>query len=195
LYLPIVVLLVLAGVTITSAPILAQTGSATSSAMPSDATPNIGQQIDVEIRVDVTGVNPPDNALGSFTASLDWNPAVLAYHSNSGLLAGFTGVVNDTSVAAGHMVFNGIKVTGTTGSFVIFRVTFGVVGVGVSALDLEYSSMAAAGTFANLMPILTVHDGHVEVSPADRVIFLPIATHMKASQYQPQGASPRQESR
>jgi len=167
---PIVVLLVLGGTTITTSPSVAQTGSATSSVIPSNATPNLGQQIEVEIRVDVSGVNPPDNALGSFTASLDWDPAVLAYHSNSGILAGFSGVVNTTAVASGQLVFNGAKVLGVTGSFVIFRVTFDVVGAGGSELDLEYSSMAAASTFHSLLPILTVNDGHVY----DKAIFLPL---------------------
>ena len=106
-YLPIVVLLVLSSVAMGSALVFAQTGSVTSSATPSNATPSIGEQIEVEISIDVSGVDEPDHRLGSFTGSLDWNPDVLAYNSDSDILAGFTGVVNDSDVSSGHIVFNG----------------------------------------------------------------------------------------
>jgi uncharacterized repeat protein (TIGR02543 family) len=144
--------------------LLSPSGSATSSAIPSNATPSIGQQIVVTISIDVSGVNLPDNALGSFTGSLDWNPSVLTYNSNSGLLAGFTGAVNVSQVSSGHIVFNGANASGATGNVTILRITFDVVGTGSSDLNLEYSAMAAAVTFGNLLPILTVSDGYVEVS-------------------------------
>jgi hypothetical protein len=161
-YLPIVVLLVLGGVTIGSALVFAQS-SATSSAVPSDANPSIGEQIEVAISIDVSNVDPPDDNLGSFTGSLDWNPAVLAYDGDSGILAGFTGVVN---VSSGRIVFNGAKPSGATGNVTVLRITFDVVGSGSSVLDLEYSAMAAAFTFKDLLPLLTVIDGYVQVSPA-----------------------------
>ena len=42
-------------------------------------------------------------------------------------------------------------------------VTFDVVGAGTSPLDLDFSAMAAAGTFTDLLPIITVNDGQIEV--------------------------------
>jgi len=138
--------------------------SATSAATPSNATPSVSQQIVVSISVDMTHVVAADNKLGSFTGSLVWNPAVLAYASHSGLLAGFIGAVNTTNVNSGRIDFNGANATGTTGNFVVFQITFNVVGTGTSALDLEYSAMAAASTFANLLPILTVTDGQIVAS-------------------------------
>ena len=156
-----------AAVPINPAEQLPPSGSATSSATPSNATPSIGQQIDVEINIDVSGVNPPDNALGSFSASLDWNSAVLAYHSNSGLQAGFTGVVNPTT---GHLAFNGANPSGATGNFTVLSITFDVVGTGTSSLDLGYSAMAAASTFGNLLPLLTVNDGQVVVSSSNHTV-------------------------
>lgn len=165
----------LSGAATTRAPAFAQTGAATSSVIPSDTAPEVGQQIDVEIRVDVSGVNPPDNALGSFTATLDWNPAVLTYKSNPGVLSGFQGVVNTAAVASGHIIFNGIRATGMTGDFAIFRVSFDVAGAGTSTLDLGYSAMSAALTFHSLLPILTVNDGQVVAGGgANRPIFLPL---------------------
>jgi hypothetical protein len=170
-----VVFLVFGGVTIGGVPLHAQAGSVTSSATPTAPTPSIGDQIEVEINIDVSGVDPPDNALGSFSASLAWDPAVLAYDSDSGVLAGFTGVVNSTDAASGQLIFNGANAGGATGSVTVLNITFDVVGEGTSILDLEYSAMAAALTFANLLPLLTVTDGQVDVGPAfERMVFLPI---------------------
>jgi hypothetical protein len=137
-----------------------------SAATPSNATPEVGQQIVVSINVDMSNAAAPDNKLGGFTGSLGWNPAVLSYSSHSGILAGFTGAVNTANVATGHIVFNGANPTGTTGNVVVFQITLDAVGAGTSALNLEYSAMAAATTFADLLPILTVTDGQVVVSPA-----------------------------
>ena len=160
---PIVALLMLFGVALASAPVFAQTGTVIATASPSDATPNVGQQIVVEIRIDMTGVNAPDNKLGSYTATLGWNPAVLSYVSNGGLPAGFTGVINTTNVATGHLAFNGANATGATGDVLVLTATFNTVAAGSSDLDLAFSAMAAAETFKSLTSILAVTDGQVTV--------------------------------
>ena len=172
---PILVLLVLHGLTIGGALVSAQSGSVTSSAVPSNAAPEIGDQIVVAIHIDMSNVDPPDNALGSFSASLNWDPEVLAYNSHSGILAGFAGVVNDTIASSGRIIFNGAKALGATGEVTVLTITFDVVGFGTSALDLEYSAMAAAHTFNRLLPILTVYDGRVVVGPEEPyTCFLPL---------------------
>ena len=139
-----------------------QSGSVVSAATPSNATPSVGQQVVVSINIDMSGV--AGTALGSFTGSLAWNPAVLAYNSNSGIGAGFTGAINTGSVGSGSIAFNGANTTGATGNNIVLTITFDVVGGGTSALDLGYSVMAAASTFANLLPLLTVTDGQVVAS-------------------------------
>ena len=73
------------------------------------------------INIDMSGVNSPDNNLGSFTGTLDWNPAVLAYNSDSGIPAGFTGVVNTSNVASGHITFNGANASGATGDITVIN--------------------------------------------------------------------------
>ena len=161
-----VALVVLGGAMTGGAPVFAAGGTATSSATPSNATPSIGDSIVVTIAIDVSGVTAPDNALGSFTGTLDWDPAVFAYSSNAGIQAGFTGVVNTGSAGTGHIIFNGAKPSGATGNSTVLTITFDVVGAGTSALDLGYSAMSAASTFANLLPILTVNDSQVVVTPA-----------------------------
>ena len=155
-----------------SSPVFAQTGSVTSSATPSDATPNIGDTITVSITIDISGA-----LLGSYTGSLDWNPAVLAYQSYSGAPpAGFAGAVNTTNTATGNMAFNGASSGGATGNTFVLTITFNVVGSGTSPLDLGYSSMAAAVTFTNLLPSLTITDGEVVVSATPNYrVFLPLA--------------------
>jgi hypothetical protein len=126
----------------------------------------MGEEIEVVISIDVTDVDAPDGALGSFSGSLDWNPAVLAYDSHSGILAGFSGVVNDARASSGHLIFNGANASGATGNITVLNITLDVVGAGSGDLDLEYSAMAAAYTFEDLLPLLTVYDGHVQVGPA-----------------------------
>jgi len=139
-------------------------GSVTSSANASTHTPTVGQQITAAINIDMTNMASPDNALGSFTASLAWDPAVLSYVSDSGILSGFTGVINTNNAASGTMTFNGANASGATGNNQILTVTFNVVGAGTSALDLGYSAMAAAGSFNSLLPYLTVNDDSVTAS-------------------------------
>jgi uncharacterized repeat protein (TIGR02543 family) len=134
----------------------------TSEATPSDATPDVGDTITVSINIDISGAS-----LGSYTGTLDWDPAILAYQSYSGAPPiGFTGAVNTTSTGTGHIVFNGASSSGATGNTVVLTVTFSVVGSGTSPLNLEYSSMAAAVSFTNLKPYLTITDGEVVVPAA-----------------------------
>ena len=165
-YFTILILLMFGGMTIGNAPVFAATGNATSSAVPSNAGPKIGDQITVEISIDVSGVNPPDNALGSYSGSLNWKPDVLVYKSHSGgPPPGFTGVVNTGGAASGHIAFNGVNARGTKGKVTVLNVTFEVVGAGNNNLNLKYSSMAAASTFENLLPILKANIGNPVKSP------------------------------
>ena len=173
----VAVVLALVCALVSGAPAFAATGSVTSTATPSNAAPSIGQQIVVAISIDMSGVDAPDNKLGSFTGTLDWNPDVLAYNSHTGIGAGFTGVVNPANAATGRIVFNGANASGATGNVTVLSITFDVVGEGTSALDLSYTAMAAATTFANLLPLLTVTDSQVVVgSVPDHTLYVPFIT-------------------
>jgi hypothetical protein len=161
----LIVALIFSSLTLRSAPVLAAlSGLVTSAASPSNAAPSIGQQITVTINIDMSGANSPDNYLGSFTGTLDWSTSVLSYSSNSGIQGGFTGNVNSSGAGSGHLVFNGANASGATGNIIVLTITFNVVGAGTSVLHLAYSAMAAATTFANLLPILTVTDGQFVVA-------------------------------
>ena len=141
-------------------PLFAQTGYATSSAVPLNTTIDIGEQFIVTININVSNVNPPDHHLGSFTGSLSWNPNVLDYIGDSGMQGGFTGFVN---LSVGHINFNGANAVGVTGSVNVLQITFEGHAGGTSPLELEYSAMAATGSFANLIPILITSNGSTTV--------------------------------
>jgi hypothetical protein len=131
--------------------------SVVASAVPSDATPDVGESITVTIHIDMTGMDAPDDLLGSFTSSLSWNPAILSYVSNSGLLEGFTGAINPGS---GLIQFNAAKASGVGGSFDVFTVTFNVIGAGDAALNLGFTAMAA-DTGNPIMDYLSITQGSV----------------------------------
>ena len=120
-----------------------------------------GSQFTAKIFVDMRANPAPDHLLGSFSSSLSWNPALLRFVSHSGILAGFTGVVNTANANTGTLEFNGSNPTGAGGDVKIIEITFQTIGMDNSngVFDLNFSAMAAANSFANLLPKLTILDG------------------------------------
>ena len=169
----IILLLAFSGIATISAD-SAQSGTILSAVVVSNAAPEVGDLIKVEILLDASNVEPPDNNLGSFTGNLTWDPSILAYNSDSGIDPDlFTGFVNPLPLGD-HLIFNGANATGVQGSNVVLTITFEVIGTGTCDLDLGYSAMSAAYTFANLLPILTVQDGQVQVGESGFEAFLPL---------------------
>ena len=160
-----VILLVLGNALTGSMPVAAAaTGSATSTVTPTPSAPLNGGTVTVAISINMTAVNAPDNALGSFNGTLNWNTSVLSYSSNGGMLAGFIGAIDTSNVASGLIGFGGLNPSGVTGNNTVLNVTFNVISVGTSTLHLAYGAMSAASTFTDLTPILTVTDGSVTSS-------------------------------
>ncbi len=120
-----------------------------------------GRQFTAKIHIDMRACPAPDNLLGSFSSSLSWNNSLLRFTNHSGILAGFTGVVNTANANAGMIEFNGSNPNGAGGEIEILEVMFEVVGAAGAndILDLNFSAMAAAGSFTNLLPKLTILDG------------------------------------
>jgi len=119
-----------------------------------------GTQVVVPLTIDMSNMSAPDDKLGSFTGTIDWDTNVLTYISDSGILSGFTGNVVASS---GHITFNGANPNGAGGIIDILNVTFQVVDdpqlcETSSFIDLEFSAMAAAFTFHNILPCATVND-------------------------------------
>ena len=88
---------------------VAATGTVTSAIDPSNTTVDAGASFTIDVSIDMADAPVPDTLLGSFTATLSWDPAVIDYSSNGGVLAGFTGVVNVDDAANGNITFNGAK--------------------------------------------------------------------------------------
>ena len=152
----VVLLLIAANLGSSINPVSAElSGTVAASAVASNTAPDIGDTITVNIHIDMTNVAAPDDYLGSYTGTLNWDPAVLSYASYivppDG---GFTGVVNTGSVDSGLITFNGANAAGATGDIIVLAVGFNVIGSGDANLDLQFSAMAAATTFADLLPIL-----------------------------------------
>lgn len=155
-------LLILGSFLVPSSNVFSQTGSVVATAAVSDATPTVGDQVTVTVSIDMSAVNAPNNSLGSYTAAMLWNPSVLTYASHTGAPpTGFTGVVNTSNAATGTINFNGANASGATGVTVAIAVTFNVIGGGNAALDLNFTALAAATTFSNLLGILTVNEGTI----------------------------------
>lgn len=125
-------------------------------------TPYMDCPLPAEIKIDMRGSS---YRLGSFTGILTWDPTLLHYSENSGILSGFLGIVNEVNVGDGILTFNGILPSGADGIVDILTVNFDIVGsVGdMGALSLEFSTMTSALTFEDLMPILTIDNGEFEV--------------------------------
>lgn len=127
----------------------------TAAITPSTLSPSISQTITIMVNIDMSSSG--GQSLGSYTGSLAWNPAVLAYTGYTGAPpTGFTGMVNTASTVSGLITFNGASVSGATGNTIVLLVTFNVIGGGNAALNLDFSSMAASATFASLLPILSI---------------------------------------
>lgn len=121
--------------------------------------------ITTSVTVDMSGSPAPDDLLGSFTATLSYDPTLLDFTSHSGILSGFTGVVNVDEVN-GIITFNGANPAGVGGVVALLDVNFDVIGAAGSSalLDLNFSAMAAAITFTDLLPGLTVNDCSVGIT-------------------------------
>jgi hypothetical protein len=128
------------------------------SVIASDNCPAEADTITANVLFALRGSN---ELLGSFTGSLQWDPAILEYVASSGVLGGFIGNVNPADIANGTLAFNGINPSGAGDSLAILMVTFKVLAVPDSAstlLDLDYSAIAAARTLRNLLPTTTIND-------------------------------------
>ena len=102
--------------------------------------------------------------LGSFNATLLFNPAVLQYVSTqSGTFGSPT--VNAANVGVGELRLGHANAAGAGGQVLVARVRFVAVASGSGALGLTFSEMSAALTFTNLISRLTVAAGAVAVVP------------------------------
>ncbi len=112
-----------------------------------------GKTIAVPVTIDMS--DSPEN-LGSFTATLNWHPAVLQFRGcTGGSTVGFDSpLVNDNEINSGKLTFAAANAYGAHGEINILNVSFKVIGNASDEkpLSLKFSAMAAAKTFTDLLP-------------------------------------------
>jgi len=141
-------------------PALSFAGVITASARPSNDMVVKGQELQVPVVIDISEL---PEVLGSYTASLTWNPNVLKYISHSpGVAEGFTSpVVNPAETSEGELLFAAANPYGTDGEVNILNVVFEVIGAEGAdcALALSITAIYAAKTFNDLMPYVELVTG------------------------------------
>jgi hypothetical protein len=112
----------------------------------------------------VINLSEKTEKLGSFTAILMWDPAVLEFEGfTGGTTKGFENpVVNSSKISDGKIIFSNAQPKGTEGSVNLLNVKFKAVGKtgSSSKLDLSFQALTAASTFSNLLPLLDKADDH-----------------------------------
>jgi len=134
------------------------------SAIPA-GTLKAGELITVPLIADLSGL--PEK-LGSFTANLTWDVSVLRFVSAGGAEAFKNPVINDNRVAEGRIDIAAVNPQGASGKVQLATLQFEVIGgAGSSAtIDLEFTAMAGANTFSNLMPYLDTEISSIQVGSA-----------------------------
>jgi len=121
------------------------------------------QTVTVPITVDMSASG--GQLLGSYTARLTWNPAVLylnAYtccgQTDSTMQGNFPApaINTDSAYSFGILKFSAVSPAGAGGLVTIAQLRFINYDTIPTPLQLSFSEMSAAGTFTNLLPILTV---------------------------------------
>ena len=119
----------------------------------------VGDEVEVEVFVDLSGSGA---SLGAYQARLGWDASVLSLVAVSdGAAAAFAGAYQRAEAEA--LVFSQFNAQGAGGRVSLLRVRFSVVGTGASGLDLSFSVLDAAGTFASLLPSLVVEPTAIEI--------------------------------
>jgi len=112
-----------------------------------------GQIIEIPVVIDVSEVG---KKLGSFTGKLEWNPAALEFLGyRGGSAKGFENpVVNDTRAGGGELHFANANPYGGEGRVNVLAVRFKALKNTPANISLDFSAMAAAETFIDLLPSL-----------------------------------------
>ena len=119
----------------------------------------VGDEVEVEVFVDLAGSGA---SLGAYQARLGWDASVLSLvEVSDGATAEFAGAYQRAE--AGVLVFSQFNAQGADGRVSLLRVRFSVVGSGSGSLDLAFSVLDAAGTFASLLPSLVVEPTAIEI--------------------------------
>ncbi|MEX0691397.1 MAG: hypothetical protein WD934_05140 [Gemmatimonadales bacterium] len=125
-------------------------------------TARVGDTVVVELVADMRFAT--DELLGSYNATVLFNPAALTYVSTQ---AGTFGAptVNATGATVGEVRLGHANAAGADGLVVLARLRFVGAGAGAANLSLQFSEMSAAVTFTNLIARHTVASGLATIVP------------------------------
>lgn len=130
-------------------------GLINATAQPEVAVISTSQDISVPVNIDL-GQLPEE--LGSFTAKLSWDPTVLEFITNTpGASSEFSSLtINKTLINKGQIRFAGVNPHGANGNVNVVNLAFKVIGAAGTSpnINLEFTAMAAAKTFNDLLPYL-----------------------------------------
>jgi len=120
----------------------------------------VGDTVMVDVAVDMRFSG--GELLGSYNATLDWDPAVLSFID---VLPGAFPApeVNAATCPTGNLCFAQANANGTSGYVIVARVRFEALASGATSPTVSISEMSAAVTFTNLMGVLTVTNGFVTI--------------------------------
>ncbi len=142
--------------------------------VPSNATPLPNETISVAINVDVSNLQAPNNRLGSYQATLLWNPAILQFVNTTPAPAPWNAPnINLNDVAVGKIVWNDFQTGGSTGKFNIFNVNLRVIGAAgaMDTLKLSFAELFAT-TFRDIRNLLVIQNGTITVRSSNRAPIL-----------------------
>jgi hypothetical protein len=143
----------------------AQSGSVPAESVPSNATPLPNETITAAINIDVSSLQAPNHNLGSYQATLAWNPAVLQFVNITPAPAPWNSPsVNPNNAANGRLEWNAFQTGSSTGKINLLNVNFRVIGAaGMSdTLRLNFSALFTT-TFIDIRNRLAIQNGKVTV--------------------------------
>jgi len=123
-------------------------------------TAGVGDTVVVDVTADMRFT--PSELLGSYNATLTWDPAVLSFID---VQAGDFSQpeVNTANTASGELRFAQVNANGTGGATVLARVRLLAQATGATQPTLTITEMSAAITFTNLIDRVTVTNGTVTI--------------------------------
>ena len=141
-------------------------------AQPTTSKITHGNRLEIPVVVNMAELR---ESLGSYTATLTWDPAVLHFEGFSGgTTMGFENpLVNTAEVKDGKLTFAHAHAHDTKGSINLLNVKFKAIGESgsSSAMDLSFQSLTTGSTFYDLLPLLKADDPRV----ASKVVIIPDA--------------------
>ena len=127
---------------------------------------SVGQRVGFKPEIDLTADLTSESglALGSYTATVSWDGALMALDS---IKAGNFGAPESNQTSSGSVDLTAADANGAAGVVTVARLFFRFVGTSFpsqTAVSVSVSEMHAATSFANLLPGVTTHAGKAVIA-------------------------------